>query len=72
MQIKKSVIEDVLPKHRLPEEGKIREGLKNESAAAKSVDKPSVTTGMSFFEQSIYAIEEFISLRRKMGPHTWK
>lgn len=27
---------------------------------------------MSFFEQSIYAIEEFISLRRKMGPHTWK
>ena len=26
---------------------------------------------MSFFEQSIYAIEEFISVRKKMGP-IWK
>ena len=28
-------------------------------------------TGMSYFEQSIYAIEEFITVRKKMGA-TWK
>ena len=27
---------------------------------------------MSFFEQSIYAIEEFISVRKKMGPQAFK
>ena len=26
---------------------------------------------MSYFEQSIYAIEEFITVRKKMGP-AWK
>ena len=28
-------------------------------------------TGMSYFEQSIYAIEEFITVRKKMGA-AWK
>ena len=55
MQIKKSVIGDL----NLP--SKRQEEDRAEAA----------TTGMSFFEQSIYAIEEFITVRKKMGP-VWK
>ena len=55
MQIKKSVIGE-FPSKRRPEEAK--------SPGA------SAAIGMSFFEQSIYAIEEFITIRKKMGA--WK
>jgi len=62
MQIKKSVIGEFPIKHK--EERKV-DGQSSSSAPQSS------TTGMSYFEQSIYAIEEFITVRKKMGA-SWK
>ena len=61
MQIKKSVIGE-FPRH--------QEEHKTEESKAIKTDK-GTTRGMSFFEQSIYAIEEFIMVRKKMG-NAWR
>ena len=61
MQIKKSVIGEFPSKR--SEEAK-------SDPCSLSEDSTSTTTGMSFFEQSIYAIEEFITVRKKMAA--WK
>lgn len=73
MQIKKSVISE-FPSARKQEDSKI--DAKSESAASSSLSKDEVSastssTGMSFFEQSIYAIEEFVAIRKKLGMG-WK
>ena len=41
------------------------------TVAKRKGDEAATAIGMSFFEQSIYAIEEFIAVRKKMGP-AWK
>jgi len=62
MQIKKSVIGEF--PHKRKEDTKVD---KDSGDKAENY----TTTGMSFFEQSIYAIEEFITVRKKMGM-AWK
>ncbi len=38
------------------------------SPVVSTYDKLKINTaGMNFFEQSVYAVEEFILLRRKLG-----
>ena len=62
MQIKKSVVTDFsnkVPPSDLQAAGKYDQ--------EESKISPQTQTGMSFFEQSIFAIEEFISIRKKTG-----
>ena len=68
MQIKKTVIGD------FQNGGKTSDLITKEYLAksteeekAKEASSTQTSTGMSFFEQSIFAIEEFIATRKKMG-----
>jgi hypothetical protein len=62
MQIKKSVVTDFTNK--VPPSDL---QAKTSSTQEESKIAAQVQTGMSFFEQSIFAIEEFISVRKKTG-----
>ena len=77
MQIKKSVINDFqLSSSARWEDAKIdllaTESVKDAPTSKNtSSSSSSSSTGMSFFEQSIYAIEEFVAVRKKLGMG-WK
>ena len=67
MQIKKPVLQ-VPPGKK---DSKKTSTGKRGSSKSKDEKSDATTTGMSYFEQSIYAIEEFITVRKKMGA-AWK
>ena len=71
MQIKKSVIGEF--QNRVPTSDVLMKehAEQSKSEESKVINPPAgatqASTGMSFFEQSIFAIEEFIAVRKKIG-----
>ena len=79
MQIKKSVVGEfplnstkalAADSKKQEEDSKVDQDKGADGLSDRAKDF-SPATGMSFFEQSIYAIEEFIAIRKKLG-FAWK